>query len=104
MGTMNTLAPGIAGYWGKADPNYAGKPKWHPLGYHSIDVAAVAGAWWDASPVIRRIFLAAFNCPQWAVSQLGAWVLFFVALHDIGKMDVRFQLKALDARHSVTWR
>lgn len=21
-------------YWGKADPNYAGNQKWHPLVYH----------------------------------------------------------------------
>ena len=21
-------------YWGKADPNYSGEPKWHPLAYH----------------------------------------------------------------------
>ena len=28
-------------YWGKADPAYPGEPKWHPLVYHSLDVAAV---------------------------------------------------------------
>jgi CRISPR-associated endonuclease/helicase Cas3 len=28
-------------YWGKADPNYSGEPKWHPLAYHCLDVAAV---------------------------------------------------------------
>ncbi len=28
-------------YWGKADPNYPGEPKWHPLVYHCLDVAAV---------------------------------------------------------------
>ena len=33
-------------YWGKADPNYPGEPKWHPLAYHSLDVAAVAATWW----------------------------------------------------------
>jgi len=26
-------------YWGKADPSYAGEPKWHPLTYHCLDVA-----------------------------------------------------------------
>lgn len=29
-------------YWGKADPNYSSEPKWHPLVYHCLDVAAVA--------------------------------------------------------------
>ena len=84
-------------YWGKADPAYDGNPKWHPLAYHSLDVAAVAAAWWDASPTISRIFLSTFEQSDLAADQLRAWVLFFVALHDIGKLDVRFQLKALEA-------
>ena len=25
-------------YWGKADPNYPGEPKWNPLVYHCPDV------------------------------------------------------------------
>ncbi len=78
-------------YWGKADPKYPGVPKWHPLAYHCLDVAAVAAAWWDVSPVIRRVFLKAFNGND---SEVRAWVLFFVALHDIGKVDLRFQVKA----------
>lgn len=28
-------------YWGKADPNYPDEPKWHPLVYHSLDVADI---------------------------------------------------------------
>jgi CRISPR-associated endonuclease/helicase Cas3 len=28
-------------YWGKADPKYEAEPKWHPLVYHCLDVAAV---------------------------------------------------------------
>lgn len=28
-------------YWGKAKPAYPGEPKWHPLVYHCLDVAAV---------------------------------------------------------------
>jgi hypothetical protein len=26
-------------YWGKADPNYPGDPKWHPLVYHCLNIA-----------------------------------------------------------------
>jgi len=84
-------------YWGKAAPNYTGEPKWHPLVYHCLDVAAVAAAWWDRSPVIRRIFVSAFALPVSAPNQLRAWALLFVALHDLGKIDVRFQLKAENA-------
>lgn len=90
-------------YWGKADKdnNYLDKPKWHPLAYHCLDVAAVAASWWDESPAIQHNFLAAFNCTQ--SRQLRAWVLFFIALHDLGKFDVRFQLKAPNAV-AAAWR
>lgn len=87
----------IFNYWGKADDKYPAEPKWHPLAYHCLDVAAVAVSWWDASPTIQRTFLAAFGCTQLQQNQLRAWVLFFTALHDLGKFDVRFQLKAPDA-------
>jgi len=82
-------------YWGKADEKYTGATSWHPLVYHSLDVAAVAAAWWNISPSVRRTFLASFNCQE--SQKLRAWVMFFVALHDLGKFDVRFQLKAPDA-------
>ncbi len=84
-------------YWGKADPNYQSDPKWHPLVYHSLDVVAVAATWWDTNRVIQRIFLNSFNWPESEVKRLRAWVLFFVALHDLGKFDLRFQLKAPEA-------
>lgn len=88
-------------YWGKADEKYVGTTSWHPLAYHCLDVAAVAVAWWDASPTIQRIFLASFNYPE--SQQLRAWVTFYVALHDLGKFDVRFQLKAPEALKAA-WR
>ncbi|MBI3371761.1 MAG: CRISPR-associated helicase/endonuclease Cas3 [Betaproteobacteria bacterium] len=84
-------------YWGKADPNYPDEPKWHPLAYHCLDVAAVTAIWWDVSPVIRRTFLAAFDWSDFSARKLRAWVIFFITLHDLGKFDVRFQSKALDA-------
>lgn len=91
----------ILHYWGKADPNYPSMPKWHPLVYHAIDVAAVAAAWWGACPALRSKFLAAF--PSTSEPTLRGWMLFFVALHDLGKFDLRFQLKALDALEAA-WR
>lgn len=90
-------------YWGKADPKYEGDPKWHPLVYHCLDVAAVARTWWDQSPAMSRTFLAAFDQDNSAKEQLAAWVLFFVALHDLGKFDIRFQLKAPDTL-AAAWR
>lgn len=88
-------------YWGKADEKYVGTTSWHPLVYHCLDVAAVAVAWWEASPTMQRTFRASFNYPE--PQHLRAWVTFFVALHDLGKFDVRFQLKAPDAL-AAAWR
>jgi len=81
-------------YWGKADPNFPGEPKWHPLVYHCLDVAAVAAAWWDQSPSIRHTFASSFSVQKKDARHLRSWVLFFIALHDIGKIDVRFQMKS----------
>lgn len=76
----------IYSFWGKTEKDC----KYHLLPYHCLDVAAVAAAWWDASPAIRRAFAVNNELPS---ERLRAWVLFFVALHDYGKFDVRFQLR-----------
>lgn len=82
-------------YWGKARPSEdSSGPAYHLLPYHSLDVAAVAAVWWERSPVIRRSFALHASCSE---KQLRAWILFFVALHDIGKFDIRFQFKARNA-------
>lgn len=93
----------ILRYWGKADEKYVGPQTWHPLAYHSLDVAAVAESWWMACPPLQRNFLAAFACETSQGEKLRAWVLFFVALHDLGKFDLRFQLKA-PAAVAAAWR
>ena len=80
-------------YWGKARPVEGSKAQFHLLPYHCLDVVAVAACWWDSTASIRRAFVHAFGLPE---QRVRAWVLFFVALHDLGKLDVRFQLKAPD--------
>lgn len=90
-------------YWGKADPNFPGKQTWHPLAFHSLDVAAVAATWWDSNTVIRDKFRLAFAFTKDDLPHLRAWVLFFVALHDLGKFDLRFQLKAPEAM-ALAWQ
>lgn len=91
----------LSRYWGKASLWGDDQPKWHPLIYHSLDVAAVAASWWEACPALRECFVTAF--PDEQENCLRAWVLFFVALHDLGKADLRFQLKAPDAM-AAAWR
>lgn len=90
-------------YWGKARKEGETGTPYHLLPYHCLDVAAVACAWWDADTAIRRTFTASFSYPGSNQSQLRAWVMFFVALHDLGKFDLRFQLKAPEAL-AAAWR
>lgn len=75
-------------YWGKARPQELSIATWHPLIYHCLDVAAVAEVWWNNSPVIRHHISG--NASQ---NQARAWMLFFLAIHDLGKIDARFQAK-----------
>jgi len=80
-------------YWGKARADVEGGPAYHLLPYHCLDVAAVARVWWQKSQVIRDRFTVMTGQSE---AKASAWVLFFIALHDLGKFDVRFQLKASD--------
>ena len=78
-------------YWGKARNSDAAGPPYHLLAYHSLDVAAVAAEWWKLSRVLRSQCCYATGLEE---AQTYAWVVFFIALHDYGKWDIRFQLKA----------
>lgn len=88
-------------YWGKAakpEQSKAGA-QYHLLPYHSLDVAAVASVWWDESPAIQASFMQ--YAGELSAKQVKAWVIFFIALHDYGKFDIRFQRKALIAWESL---
>ena len=80
-------------YWGKADKN-TGK-------YHLL-LSIIAWMWRRLSrnggherPTIRRSFCTSGR--DMAEDQIRAWVLFFAALHDYGKFDIRFQLRSKPA-------
>ncbi len=84
----------ICRYWGKAAKYDGAGNNIHLLIYHSLDVAAVADYWWDQSPAISHSFcLNQSLLPK----KVKAWVLFFIALHDLGKFDIRFQCKSTDS-------
>lgn len=85
-------------YWGKARKEGETGPEFHLLPYHCLDVAAVADEWWRQSSEIRRCFMGVTGLNE---LQTRAWLLFFVALHDYGKFDLRFQSKAPKALASV---
>ncbi len=78
-------------YWGKARKEGEEGALYHLLPYHCLDVAAVADVWWDKAPAIENAFVEATTLSS---LQGKAWALFFIALHDYGKLDMRFQLKA----------
>ncbi|WP_305856485.1 CRISPR-associated helicase/endonuclease Cas3 [Balneatrix alpica] len=87
----------LSRYWGKArKPEEQAGEAYHLLPYHCLDVASVAAYWWDHSPALRHLF-----CMQQihTEAEVRAWVLFFIALHDLGKFDIRFQCKA-----RASWR
>ncbi len=78
----------ICHYWGKSSKSLTKENDIHLLIYHCLDVAAVADCWWDQSVVLQNTF-----CRNEMLSKqrVKAWLLFFIALHDIGKFDIRFQ-------------
>ncbi|TPQ24370.1 CRISPR-associated helicase/endonuclease Cas3 [Methylomonas koyamae] len=79
-------------YWGKAKPEAGDAPAYHLLPYHCLDVAAVASCWWEQSKSLRQQFTQSMQMES--EEQAKALILFFVALHDLGKLDIRFQAKA----------
>lgn len=79
-------------YWGKADPNYPGQPKWHPLAYHSLDVAAVGVAYLQRSSLLKSC-CGLLRCTE---REFLSWSSFLLALHDLGKFSEAFQAQRPD--------
>ncbi|MEA3548481.1 MAG: CRISPR-associated helicase/endonuclease Cas3 [Thermodesulfobacteriota bacterium] len=75
-------------YWAKTDSDHV---KFHLLPYHCLDVAAVANRWWHNSKFLRQVFPWQCRVDE---GKCLAWILFFVSLHDLGKADLRFQMKS----------
>ncbi|MGK4007543.1 CRISPR-associated endonuclease Cas3'' [Sorangium sp. So ce1036] len=79
--------------WGKADPARAreGGPDWHPLLCHVLDVVACAERLLlHVRPDRLDALAASLTLPRDAALP---WILFFVALHDLGKATPPFQKK-----------
>lgn len=79
-------------YWGKADVAL-GPSAWHPLVFHSLDVAAVAEAYLARHPRLRRQFSVWLRSNESSVVRL---LTLLVALHDLGKFAENFQCKRAD--------
>ncbi|MEI8257323.1 MAG: CRISPR-associated helicase Cas3', partial [Deltaproteobacteria bacterium] len=81
----------LARYWGKAQPDVVGGADHHTVLGHSMDVAACAFVLVDKHPTLRRQLGVSAQIDSEAVAISYAAVC---ALHDIGKLDTRFQRKA----------
>lgn len=79
-------------YWGKASKEDG---RYHLLPYHCLDVVAVADVWLQQSSVILRQTAVQIGATK---SEAKSILLFFIALHDLGKFDARFQAFVPDLR------
>jgi len=75
-------------YWGKAKVNDSGEVAYHLLPYHCLDVVAVADMWLQKSAVLLKQISHQTGLVE---AQSKSIVLFFIAMHDLGKFDARFQ-------------
>lgn len=86
--------PNYFRYWGKAAPNHPGEPKWHPLVYHSLDVAAVGTEYLRRAPSVREWLMRELRIDN--EKALEHWMAFWLALHDLGKFAEAFQSQTPD--------
>lgn len=81
----------ISNYWGKAHAEIEDGPRWHPLAYHCLDVAAVAEtllARWPGQ--LERMARLVESKPE----ALRPLLVLLIALHDVGKLSPDFQAKS----------
>ena len=83
--SMDTLC-----FWGKARPRDPVGPRWHPLVFHALDVAAAGDALLTRQPGLARILSRLLGLRQDDACRL---LLVLLCLHDIGKFAKRFQAK-----------
>lgn len=75
-------------YWGKARRGSDCGAPYHLLGYHCLDVAAVGAVYLERHGGLRSVWAARLGVAE---ERLTSWIVFFLALHDLGKFSYRFQ-------------
>ncbi len=83
---MSDFFPDYFKYWGKADKD--DPTKYHLLPYHCLDVAAVGKILLEKKPFLLKQ-LSRLSCIEETV--LKNILVFFLALHDLGKFSESFQ-------------
>lgn len=87
---MTTGIRWIDCYWGKARPRDGGRPEWHPLAWHSLDVAAAMQAMIELRPAWAEAVAA---CAGLNREEARRRLVLVAALHDLGKFADNFQAK-----------
>ena len=81
-------------FWGKARPvGPDNGPNWHPLAFHSLDVAAVGEALLTEHRGLGESVFCLLGLSQ---EQTVPLIRYLLCLHDIGKFAKKFQAKAPD--------
>ncbi|HET9798987.1 MAG TPA: CRISPR-associated endonuclease Cas3'', partial [Gemmatimonadaceae bacterium] len=89
-GSLHAGAQFLA-FWGKARPESDEGPRFHPVAYHLLDVAAVA----EELLRRRRLILERLSCLLGLKEEDARTLIVALAgLHDLGKFAPAFQAKA----------
>ena len=81
----------VFAFWGKAQAMSDAGPRWHPLVFHCIDVAAVGSQLLRADRSLSERLCGLLGLKE---VDLAGLVPYLLSLHDIGKFAKRFQAKA----------
>lgn len=82
-----TTKTNVLSFWGKASTTGT----WHPVAHHGLDVAATVSALLTSIP---RFQMLAERLSPLHPETTRALLLFFAAVHDVGKFAPGFQGKA----------
>jgi len=86
-------------YWGKAKHDEGEGPSWHPVVYHSLDVASVGEVYLEKHPSLLSFFSKELNVPP---DLIQSWLRYLLLIHDLGKFSHAFQGQKPDLVESIT--
>lgn len=92
----NVMPRYVARYWGKARPGSKALHQWHPLAWHSLDVAACVQEILRGRPRLLECLVRALGPGATPDGALSLAIL-LAAGHDVGKFGDPFQAQAPDA-------
>lgn len=98
---MGNLSGSIYQYWGKVGSlEKDNGADYHLLSYHCLDVSAVGRVWLEQDPALRTRIACSIGIDK-ENQHLDSLIGFFLALHDFGKFDIRFQSKVPEVRNLI---